>query len=234
MKEFEQLYRDLCETLNDIFPIENLDFNKIDPVFLSTWLWPKLPTITHVKYDKVFLEDLWGPHEKTGCVRLKDSVGVKALKGLSNDNEGYRKSHHIGQTDNQRMKESLNSIKTNGYPYDNRYIILGGDNNIIYDGQHRASCLYYLYGNIEVPVLRIYSTTFGNIKLHDKRIYQNWVIYRWYKNIKSNKKKVLSYFGNISRKVKRHILIRVNRRKNAYKKKTHPIDEQLIEIFKAK
>ena len=27
---------------------------------------------------------------------------------------------------------------------------------IIFDGQHRASCLYYLYGNIRVPVRRMW------------------------------------------------------------------------------
>ena len=33
--------------------------------------------------------------------------------------------------------------------------MLRGDNTII-DGQHRASCLYFLYGNIKVPVRKIY------------------------------------------------------------------------------
>lgn len=234
VKEFEQLYNDLCEILNDIFPIEGLNFSNIDPVFLSTWLWPLLPTITHVKYDKVYLEELWGPHEKTGSVRLKDSVGVKALKGLSTDNEGFRKSHHIGQSDNQRLKESLDSIKEHGYPYDNKYIILGGDHNIIYDGQHRASCLYYLYGNIEVPVLRIYSTTFTNIKLRDRRIYQDWLLYKWYKNIIIFKNKACVYLGSNAKKVKKLYLIRVERRKKSLERKTHQVDQKLIDLFNAK
>lgn len=242
VKEFKQLYNDLCVTLNEIFPIEGFDFSDIDPVFLSEWLVPILPTITHAKYDKVFLEDLYGPHPSTGCVKLDESVGVKALKGLSMENEGYRKSHHIGQTDNQRLHESLESIKENGYPYNNKYIVVRGDNNIIFDGQHRASCLYYLYGNIEVPVLRIYSPSFANDKIPVKRIYHSWSIYLWCKNLwkkmKHGIKKIENSINMISSVSHKKIANMIKKIRNKYKlhsqKVNHPIDKRLSTLFGAK
>ena len=230
VEEFEQLYKDLCIAMNELYPIEGLDFNTIDPVFIERWLWPILPTINGTRIDKVYLEDLWAPNHGVWKL-LKDSIGVRALKGISSENEGYRKSHHIGQTDNQRLEECLNSIKEKGYPYKNQYIILKGDNNIIYDGQHRASCLYYLYGNIEIPVIRLYSSSFKKEEIKKERLYQKWIIFRWYNKIKSMLKKMgkrMSKFCNYFIEM----LLKKYRRYN--KRKTHSLDENVLNLFQAK
>ena len=155
VEEFKKMYNDLCIVLNQMLQIENLDFKKIDPVFLSLYLWPKLDKLEDVRLDNVRLSSLYAPY-KNKVYKLSESVGVKCLKGISNENEGYRDSHHIGQTDNERMEGILNSIKENGYPYENNFIIVYGDDNVIRDGQHRASCLYYLKGDIDVPILRFF------------------------------------------------------------------------------
>ena len=154
--EFGQLYTDLCRTLNTLIDVDGFDISKIDPVYLSLWLWPYLPDLTAVSFDNVHLEDMYTSVHSV-LVPLKDSLSVKYLRGISNENNSIdRPSNLMGQDDNERTDTILESIKNNGYPYDGNYIIMYGNDNIIQDGQHRASCLYYLYGNIEVPVMRLH------------------------------------------------------------------------------
>lgn len=155
VNEFRQLYEDVCIALTSLINVDNLNIREIDPVFLSVMLRPYLPKLKKVSFDKVRLNDLLAPYHDY-IYRLSESVGVKALKGISNEGDGSRKSNHIGQSEKERMQVVLDSIKANGYPFKNNYIILFGDDNVIRDGQHRASCLYFLYGDIEIPVMRLY------------------------------------------------------------------------------
>lgn len=153
--ELKSLYEDLCISLNSLVNIDNFNAFDLDPVFISHMLWKDLEHLKQVKYDKVYLEDMYGPYQLK-YYKLKDSIGLKLLKGQMEEAEGYRKCNHIGQSDIKRYHEMIDSLKKNGYPYNNNYIVMYGDDNIIRDGQHRASCLYHMYGNIEVPVVRYY------------------------------------------------------------------------------
>lgn len=165
VEEFSNLYSDLCDILNNLVGVDNLDFRTIDPTFLSTMLWKELPNIVSAKVDKVNLADLLAPfHNKV--YKLEDSVGVRALKGDSISGTGNRKSNLISQTEQERMSELLESVRKYSYPYNNQYIILYGEDNIIRDGQHRASCLYFLEGNIEIPVLRLYFKDYKSPVIH--------------------------------------------------------------------
>lgn len=62
------------------------------------------------------------------------------------------------QSNSDRLEYNLQRIKEEGYPgkSGNSLITLFNDSNRIYDGQHRAGCLYYLYGNIKVKVRRLW------------------------------------------------------------------------------
>lgn len=165
VKEFSTLYLDLCDILNNLVSVDNLDFRTIDPTFLSTMLWKELPNIVSAKVDTVHLADLLAPfHNKV--YKLEDSVGVRALKGNSISGSDKRKSNLISQTEQERMTELLESVRKHSYPYNNQYIILYGDDNIIRDGQHRASCLYHLEGNREIPVLRLYIKNYKSPVIH--------------------------------------------------------------------
>lgn len=166
IEEFSKLSEDLKEILTNLINVEGFNISDFDPVFLAVILWKRLPHLTAVKYDNAQLEMLLAPAPDGRIYSLKDSIGVKALKGNTKVAQGYRKSHHILQTESERMNLALNSIRENGYPWKNHYIILFGDDMIIVDGQHRASSLYYLYGNIEVPVLRLYFDNYKSHKIH--------------------------------------------------------------------
>lgn len=200
-EEFTALYYDLCDILNDLVSVKNLDFRNIDPVFLSLYLWKKIPTLVSAKIDYVYLEDLMAPHNSCDKIyKLSESVGVRALNGDTRESYDARKSHHIAQSEKERMSIILESIKTKGYPYNNQYIVVFGDDNIIRDGQHRASCLYYLNGNIQIPVLRLGFSDYKSPNIHK---YYNSFLFRKIRVLKSYARgfysiyrKMIDYFTN--------------------------------------
>lgn len=158
--EFSAFVEKLYDIINELVQVEGFDARKYNPVYLSVMLGKYLPKLRQVSKDEVMLSDLIlykpviGPFLRR--VRLPDSKCVKALNGDSRENDGPCSSHHIGQTSAQRLDSVMESIREHGYPHNDQYIILYNDNMLIRDGQHRAACLYKLYGDHKVPVLRLY------------------------------------------------------------------------------
>jgi hypothetical protein len=64
----------------------------------------------------------------------------------------------ITTTNNEsRLKETLDSIKDNGYPYKDKYIVLFEGQDIIRDGQHRTAILANLNSpDSKIKVMRFY------------------------------------------------------------------------------
>lgn len=160
VEEIEQLAGELADSMNLLLDIEGFDCKKMDPVFLSLLLAKRLKYLKSVKLDTVRLSELIVNYRnKFGFLKynkLTESRAVKALRGDSSENDGARKSHHVGQTSKQRLDTMKQSIEAHGYPYNGQYIILYEDQMLIRDGQHRASCLYVENGDMEIPVLRLY------------------------------------------------------------------------------
>ena len=160
VEELERLSGELKDTMNRLVDVEGFDCNKIDPVFLSLLLAKRMSHLKSVSIDHVMLGDLIVNHRNgLGFLeyeKLEKSRAVRALQGNSKKNDGYRRSHHIGQTSQQRLDAMKQSVSENGYPYEGQYIVLYENQMLIRDGQHRASCLYVAKGNIEIPVLRLY------------------------------------------------------------------------------
>lgn len=160
VEELYMLSGELTDTVNKLVDVEGFDCNKIDPVFLSLLLAKKMKHLKSVSIDHVVLGDLIVNHRNgLGFLeyeKLEKSRAVRALQGDSRKNDGFRRSHHIGQTSQQRLEAMKRSVSENGYPYDGQYIVLYEDQMLIRDGQHRASCLYADKGNIEIPVMRLY------------------------------------------------------------------------------
>lgn len=188
VQEFSTLYSDICEIINSLVNVEGLDVRDIDPVYLSLFLWKDLSKIESAKIDYVWLEDMLAPNNSDHRIyKLSESVGVRALQGNPKISEGYRKSHHLFQSEKERMSIILDSIRTNGYPYKGQYIIVYGEDNIIRDGQHRASCLYYLNGNQKVPVLRLGIKNYKSPRIHG---FYNSFVFVKFRAVKSFIKKI--------------------------------------------
>ena len=154
---FAKLCSDLEVTINSLVDVEGFNASEMDPVFMEQLLCDErclLHDLERVSEEKLALSKLW-----VGFKRVKRIKDSDYYKKLHSDKGEYRKkgSDHNAQTPKERMDSCVEIIAQKGYPYDDKYIILYGDDNIIYDGQHRAVCLWEANGgDMEVPVQRYY------------------------------------------------------------------------------
>lgn len=90
-------------------------------------------------------------------VKLKDTPAYKYLQGDETEFSQYPQFNYHGINNEDRLQGIIESIKTNGYPFEGKYITLFDGENIIRDGQHRAAALATVMGlDAEVTVFRFY------------------------------------------------------------------------------
>ncbi len=158
--ELYTLNTELSSTITKLVNVDNFKCDDFDPVFISRMLSPFLSHLVSIKIDYVNVGDLIVAYDTkrgfTKYVNIKKGRAIKALNGDSSENNDNRGSHHIGQTSSERLDDMFNSILEHSYPYNNQYIVLFGDQMLVRDGQHRASCILKQSGNIVIPVLRMY------------------------------------------------------------------------------
>ena len=114
---------------------------------------PCLKNLKEIRNETIQLGSITLSDDSGMLVELKDGALVRALEGKIDLNETeFRKSNYYGETNETRMVNCMEFVKKHGYPYKDGYIAVAEENNQILDGWHRASCLYYLYGDIEIEV----------------------------------------------------------------------------------
>lgn len=170
-------FNELANTLRDIFVelVDNKEFH-IENFDAGNLLWLAEPMIhlKHIVEEEIFLEDiLVDTYDEEGRIKylpLPNSRVLKALRGDTSENDKRKQINYFNvnecdrQSNQERLQYDLDQIRTYGYPVNDELILLREDNTII-DGQHRASCLYYLYGNIKVPVRKISFSEKENAKM---------------------------------------------------------------------
>jgi hypothetical protein len=157
--EFAALCQGITDILDVLAGIAGFSVNDLDPIFLSERGHVFLYQIAGIKYDEVWLEDLRTQYLDEFGVSyycgINDCHISKILKRLPVRGE-FPQINLLGQSDGQRISEMMESLERHGYPHNGQYIILYNDEMKIRDGRHRASCLLHKYGNIKIPVLRLY------------------------------------------------------------------------------
>lgn len=176
VKEFLELAEALEDIINDLVEVEEFQCSDFDPVNL-VGLAPLLPDLNNIVYCDVPLEELmvdtYDENGNTVLRNLKYSRVFKALQGQCIENDARSQVNYFNgiswtkQKNSERLHYNLEQIKKYGYPVNNELLVLFNHDNVIYDGQHRAACLYYLYGNITVPVRRLFfeKNKYSDIKL---------------------------------------------------------------------
>jgi hypothetical protein len=108
------------------------------------------------------------------------------LNGDFDDFEAYRQFNYFGLNNKERLADLLNSLKSNGYPYQGKYIILFNGQNIVRDGQHRAAVLAHLYGiDMRIKVMMFHFN--DNRHYLKKNTYNFKSLVKWIlKKIRSN------------------------------------------------
>jgi hypothetical protein len=153
-------FAEQTETLiNRLVAVEGFDVRDFDPIYLFLGLKDFIG-LERIATDRVALErlvtDITDSDGDERLVSLSSSRVIEALKGDETNLLAREQTNLYGETNQGRFERILKSVKEKGYPLGNNQIILYNDGFYIRDGLHRASCLLYLHGNIEVPALRLY------------------------------------------------------------------------------
>lgn len=183
VKQFLSIASQCYDIINDLVSVENFDAHSFDPVNLME-ISGSLCSLSGVEIKEVFLKeilvDTFDLNGKRIFAPISQSRVFKALCGHSKENDSHtvqRNYLHYGAADfvsnSERIKFNLEQIKKNGYPVNGELIGINSKNEI-WDGQHRAACLYYLYGNIKVPVRTLVYEE-ENVNKNPMNCQENWI-----------------------------------------------------------
>ena len=141
----------------------------------NEFFYMALETALIERYEliEIPLKDIRRMWIDSNTYRLDECAPYRYLLG---DNESYEQYCLYHQQNNlpymtqERFDSLIQSIDANGY--NPHFVIVLDQNNIIYDGQHRACYLMHKYGgDYRVPVLKITSLTQAHPMLH--KFYKN-------------------------------------------------------------
>lgn len=159
VKEFLDFADVIAESVNDILDVEGFCVEDYDPRFLAE-LGDKLLDLQRVELDQVALDQIEVYVETLfGGYRLRKLPNSRVVRALSGDEKlfkAYSQENAFGESNMTRLESIVQSIRDNGYPRDGKHIVFMNDQNIIRDGQHRASALYHLNGSMSIPVRRLH------------------------------------------------------------------------------
>lgn len=165
IEEFEDLVGAVQNSVKALLADRNIDLDGFD-VSAFDWDWiKKYRQISSIQKKQVKLSDLYTVNnvERFGkmdwrFVSLEQSHNYQALQGNTGVLSRYHLHNLYGKDNLDRLRDILQSVRENGYPFEGKYIIVN-QYGVIYDGAHRAAALLYLRGDQTVPVVEI---TFDN------------------------------------------------------------------------
>lgn len=196
VSEFKDIVNATQEALNKLVEANGFQVEDYDPYFLDM-ISDKLLDLEEVKDDVISLSDIKIVRRGFAGLpvvrKLKESHMYRALQGDTKEHEAYRQENRWKESNEERLNRILSSISENGYPFQNNYMIFFNNQNVIRDGQHRAACLYYLKGDIEVPIKRL---CFKNGKYNASEHPWTDILFHW------NRKRVKRLIKAVLRRVK--------------------------------
>lgn len=157
---FEVSYDEFTTFTEKLYDLLNLEYTKnlfdlraIDAIYLEHMLGADLPYFTGWKYDVCRISDLKIFDKKNlSEVFMKDCDGLELRRFADSP---ALPTNFLLESNETRFRKILSNIMTNGYPHDNKFIIVYNDEMTVRDGTRRLSCLYFLYGDIEIPIMRL-------------------------------------------------------------------------------
>lgn len=153
---FEQQCEIIYSFLKQNYGKGSIDYRIFSPTYLEHMLGVDIPQIEKVEYttEKIMALALY---ERVGVstptkVRISEHSLYKQLQHGYADN-AYNSTNHIYENNAERMNNVMKEIKESAKIFP---VVVYGNEDVVRDGTHRLACLYYLYGNIDVPVIRVY------------------------------------------------------------------------------
>lgn len=153
--DIDKIVNNIYNYFTKEYPI-NYDYHLIDPVYFSLFFYDVVDKIIDVKCDKINISEIRLLRRNSLAVCIDESERFKALVDKNYKMYSPFKSHLVINTPEQRLNNALASVLKNGYGYNEQYAIFYNDEPYLRDGQHRIASLKYLYGNIDVKIIRFY------------------------------------------------------------------------------
>lgn len=152
-KTFYEQCEMIYEQLSKVYGQGVIDYKVFSPTYLEHMLGIDIPSIEKVEYSKqnilsLFFYDRRGPQK----VRIIEHELFEQLKS-GNIKSGWKSTNHIFEDNEERIRNVLSEVSDKPETY---CAVVYGDEDVVRDGTHRLACMYYLYGDIEVPIIRVY------------------------------------------------------------------------------
>lgn len=164
IKEFLEFSQMIRESLIDMDFLQGYKLENFDEHFLkecSDFL-PKFQKIEIEEIELSKLKCIVRSNYRSDLNLMKlspiDEIpAYKYLKGNKKDFLKYGQYNYSGMNNEKRLLKLVESVRKNGYPHLDRYIITFNGQDIIRDGQHRAAVLAHVYGvDAKVKVMKFY------------------------------------------------------------------------------
>ena len=160
--EFENIdystdeYSDYCEEIYQLLNREygkGFDFKLFSPIYLEHMLGIDLPNIKRIEQCKTDILSLTVfDREGPSKVRIYEHEIYNQLK-TGDFKQGRKTTNHLFENNEERIRNVLSKVKKDSK---DACAVVYGDEDVVRDGTHRLACMYFLYGNIEIPIIRIY------------------------------------------------------------------------------
>ena len=171
---FEIFSGQLYDILNAEYTGNIFDLRTLDAIYLEHMLGADLPFFTGWNYDEEYISDLKVFDKQTlSEVSIEHHLDFLQLKSKKFFNSPRLTTNILGESNEFRFRKILSSLIQKGYPCDDKFIILYNDEMTVRDGTRRLSCLYFLHGNIKIPVLRLrFSKNYYSYSMFRKKIWK--------------------------------------------------------------
>ena len=134
----------------------SIDYKMFSPTYLEHMLGVDIPKIERVEFTterilSLALYEREGISTPTKVHINQHSLYKKLQQGYTDD--GTKSTNHIYESNTERMNSVMKEVKGKSKLFP---VVVYGEEVVVRDGTHRLACLYYLYGNIDVSVIRVY------------------------------------------------------------------------------
>lgn len=157
VEEFREFADDMLDAITNILNVKGFDAKKYDPLFLFD-INRFIIGLREIQFEympvKNIVVDTLDKDGKLVFSYLENSRMVKALRGDYSENDARPQHNLIGQNNLERLFSIFESVRKNGYPFNDEYIVVADKESNIIDGQHRAASIYVLNPEAVIPVQR--------------------------------------------------------------------------------
>ncbi len=163
----------IYDILNQEYGHYVLDFRVFSTTYLEHMLGVDIPNIKIVKFEQRKITELFFYNRKEP--KKAKIFEHELYKNLQKQEFDYERAetNYLFESNEERLRRILAEIGTNKKDF---YAVLYGDEDVVRDGTYRLACIYYLYGDLQVPVMRLYvshpyySYSMYNASLYDEEV----------------------------------------------------------------